>query len=312
MISASIAKEATGILDNVALLNTNLPGLNLYSKGKVRDIYDLGDALLIVTTDRISAFDVVLPNGIPDKGAVLTQLSAFWFEKTRHLAPNHLITANVADFPASLQPLASQVQRRAMLVRKATRIDVECVVRGYLAGSAWAEYRRSGTICGEPMPPGLRESEALPEPIFTPSTKAETGHDQNITIQQLIDLVGAELARALELKSLEIYRFANELARQRGIIIADTKMEFGLIDGELSLIDELLTPDSSRFWDAATYKVGEPQPSFDKQYVRDWLEALGWNKEPPAPQLPDDVIQRTRAKYLEAYRRIVGKALLEE
>lgn len=297
---------------DVALLQTNLPGLKYHSQGKVRDIYDLGDELLFVATDRISAFDVVLPNGVPDKGAVLTQISAFWFDRTRHILPNHLKTATVADFPEILRPFEDQLRGRAMLVKKAERVDVECVVRGYLAGSAWSEYRKHGTVCGDRLPNGLRESEKLPEPIFTPSTKAASGHDENISIKQLIDMVGSDLARRLEEKSLEIYRYADDLARQRGIIIADTKMEFGVIDGELVLIDELLTPDSSRFWDAATYRIGQSQPSFDKQFVRDWLERSGWSKEPPAPNMPDDVVQSTRAKYLEAYRRIVGRSLLEE
>ncbi len=292
------------------LLQTDLPGLKAFGRGKVRDAYDLGDSLLMVTTDRISAFDVVLPNGIPYKGAVLTQLSAFWFEKTKHIIPNHLITADVDKFPAALQPYRDQLAGRAMLVRKAKRVDVECVVRGYMAGSAWVEYCRQGTVCSDPMPSGLRESERLPHPIFTPATKEDSGHDINISTSQLRDLIGKELASELERASLAIYRFADDLAREKGIIIADTKFEFGYIGGKLSLIDEVLTPDSSRFWDMDAYKVGESQPSFDKQFVRDWLLSIGWNKEPPAPELPDDVVARTSEKYLEAYRRITGKSLV--
>lgn len=302
-------EEAFEILSGQGLLQTELPGLKHHSRGKVRDVYDLGSELLIVTTDRISAFDVILPNGVPDKGAVLTQLSAYWFQQTRHIVDNHLITAVVGEFPKSLQVFAEHLHNRAMLVRKARRIDVECVVRGYLAGSAWAEYRKSGTICGEVVPGGLRESERLPEPIFTPSTKADTGHDENISIKQLANMVGADLARQLQEKSLAIYQYADGLARQQGIVIADTKLEFGFIDDKLIVIDEMLTPDSSRFWDEATYEVGVSQPSFDKQFVRDWLESSGWDKNPPAPRLPDDVVEKTREKYLEAYRRITGRPL---
>ncbi|MCL4368635.1 MAG: phosphoribosylaminoimidazolesuccinocarboxamide synthase [Actinobacteria bacterium] len=292
------------------ILNTDLPGLPIFGRGKVRDTYDLGDSLLMVTTDRISAFDVVLPNAIPHKGAVLTQLSAFWFDRTKHIIPNHLISASLADFPDRLQPHANQLDARAMLVRKARRVDVECVVRGYMAGSAWAEYCRMGTVCGERLPAGIRESANLPAPIFTPATKEASGHDINISQDQLKDIVGRELADKLASTSLALYRFADQLARERGIIIADTKFEFGFIDGELSLIDEVLTPDSSRFWSMETYRVGEAQPSFDKQYVRDWLVSVGWNKEPPAPLLPDDVVAKTSEKYLEAYRRITGRSLV--
>ncbi|MBI2941170.1 MAG: phosphoribosylaminoimidazolesuccinocarboxamide synthase [Chloroflexi bacterium] len=292
------------------LAASNLPGVPLLFRGKVRDVYDLGDQLLLVATDRLSAFDVVLPTPIPAKGAVLTQLSAFWFAQTARLVPNHLISTEVADFPASLRPFADQLRGRSMLVRRAQRVDVECVVRGYLAGSAWSEYRRSGTVCGEPLPPGLRESEQLPEPIFTPATKAATGHDENISFARLREMVGADLAERLRDVSLEIYRFAHAYARERGIILADTKMEFGLIAGTPSLIDELVTPDSSRFWPADRYVVGRSQPSFDKQFVRDWLEASGWNKEPPAPELPADVVDCTTAKYREAYERLTGRAVL--
>ncbi len=292
------------------LLSSDLPGLPIFGRGKVRDTYDLGDRLLMVTTDRISAFDVVLPNAIPYKGAVLTQLSAFWFEQTKHIVSNHLITANLADFPPELQRYADQLDRRSMLVKKAQRIDVECVVRGYMAGSAWAEYCKDGTVCGELLPACLAESAMFPSPIFTPATKEDSGHDINISQAELANRIGKELADKLASTSIAIYSFADELARQRGIIIADTKFEFGFIDGELTLIDEILTPDSSRFWDLDTYRVGQAQPSFDKQYVRDWLVAAGWNKEPPAPMLPDEVVAGTSQKYLEAYRRITGQSLI--
>lgn len=288
------------------LLHSDLPGVPLLFRGKVRDIYDLGEHLLLVASDRISAFDVVLPTAIPGKGALLTQLSAFWFEATRQIVPNHLVTADVTQLPASLRPFSDQLRGRAMLVKRAKRIDVECVVRGYITGSAWAEYRKSGTVAGAPMPAGLRESERLPEPLFTPATKAETGHDQNISVAQLRDLVGAELTETLAQLSLGLYEFALEHAIRRGIILADTKFEFGWLDGEVILIDEALTPDSSRFWSAADYAVGRSQPSFDKQYVRDWLEASGWNKEPPAPELPEDVVRRTAEKYREAHERLTA------
>lgn len=288
------------------LLRSDLPGVPLLFRGKVRDIYDLGDRLLLVATDRISAFDVVLPTGIPGKGAVLNQLSAFWFNATRSVVPNHLVSTDVEAFPEPLPRFAEQLRGRSMLVRRAQRVDVECVVRGYLAGSAWAEYRRSGTVAGVPLPPGLRESEQLPEPIFTPATKAATGHDENISVAQLRDLVGAELAEKLADHSLRLYAFAHEHALRRGIILADTKFEFGWRDGEVILVDEALTPDSSRFWSAADYVVGRSQPSFDKQYVRDWLEASGWNKEPPAPPLPGEVVQQTAARYREALKRLAS------
>jgi phosphoribosylaminoimidazole-succinocarboxamide synthase len=296
-------------MNGTPLLGTNLNGVELHSRGKVRDVYDLGDKLVIVATDRISAFDVVLPNGVPDKGAVLTQLSAFWFKQTERIVPNHMISADLETFPTHLQAFADQLRHRSMLVKKAERVDIECVVRGYLAGSGWAEYRKSGTVCGDRLPAGLRESEQLPEPIFTPSTKAATGHDENISMGQLKNLVGVDLANLLAETSLSVYRRADMMAREKGVLIADTKIEFGFVDGELIVIDELLTPDSSRFWDMTTYKAGESQPSFDKQFVRDWLEASGWDKEPPGPNLPDEVIEKTRSKYLEAYRRIAGHSL---
>lgn len=284
------------------LLETNMP--NLYYRGKVRDTYDLGDRLLIIATDRISAFDVVLPCGIPDKGLVLNLLSAFWFQKTAHIVPNHLIEVVEKDgrFP-------DYVAHRSMIVRKAQRIDIECVVRGYISGSAWAEYKEAGTVSGIPFPKGLVESQKLPEPIFTPTTKAASGHDEPITIDEMKRLLGQIQAEDIIEKSMAIYRFAHDYALERDIIIADTKMEFGLVRGKMTLIDELLTPDSSRFWDAGLYQPGRSQPSFDKQPVRDWLIASGWNKEPPAPMLPQDVIEQTTRRYREAYRRLVGKEL---
>jgi phosphoribosylaminoimidazole-succinocarboxamide synthase len=288
------------------LLETNLP--NLYARGKVRDTYDLGNGrLLMVATDRISAFDVVLPNGIPDKGAVLTQLSAFWFERTKEVIPNHLLrligNSDNADLPF---PLPHEFAGRSMVVRKAQRLDIECVARGYLSGSGWVEYRETGRVCGIPLPKGLRESDELPEAIFTPATKAESGHDINISFDQVADIVGAETAALLRDGTLAVYRYAASYARQRGIIIADTKFELGWCEGELILIDELLTPDSSRFWSFDTYEPGKPQPSFDKQPVRDWLIASGWNREPPPPKLPPEVVAGTSARYREAFRRLTG------
>ena len=283
-----------------------LPGLPLFRRGKVRDTFDLGDRLLMVASDRVSAFDVVMPNGIPRKGVILTQLSNFWFRRTADLVPNHLLATDVADFPPELHEHADLLRARSVLVRKAERIDVECVVRGYLAGSAWVEYRRDGTVCGQPLPPGLVESERLPEPIFTPATKADEGHDENISRERMAELVGAELALELERLSRAIYRAAAEYAAGRGIIIADTKLEFGLIDGEPVLIDELLTPDSSRFWEAERYEPGRPQDSLDKQPLRDWLTASGWDREPPAPPLPPEVVARIAAKYATAYERLTG------
>jgi phosphoribosylaminoimidazole-succinocarboxamide synthase len=292
------------------LLETNLP--NLYARGKVRDTYDLGGGrLLIVATDRISAFDVVLPQGVPDKGAVLTQLSAFWFEKTADVMPNHMLrlisNCDNADLPF---PCPHQIAGRSMIVKKAKRVDIECVARGYLSGSGWVEYQQTGSVCGLPLPKGLRESDKLPEPIFTPSTKAASGHDINIGFAEVADMVGGETAKQVRDATLAIYRFAAEYAIERGIIIADTKMELGWHDGKLILIDELLTPDSSRFWDAATYEPGKSQPSFDKQPVRDWLIASGWNREPPPPDLPDQVVADTSERYREAFRRLTGHELL--
>jgi phosphoribosylaminoimidazole-succinocarboxamide synthase len=292
---------------NPVVWKTEFAGAMLRSRGKVRDIYDLGDALLIVATDRISAFDVVLPTPIPDKGRVLTQLSLFWFETLAGIVPHHVISAT--DFPDSLAPFCAQLRGRAMLVRKTEPLPIECVVRGYISGSGWKDYCSTGAVCGVPLPPSLRESEILPEPIFTPATKAQTGHDENISLEQAAEMVGRETAERVRDLSLEIYRRASELARARGIIIADTKFEFGLAGGEIIWIDEALTPDSSRFWPADGYAPGGAQPSFDKQYVRDYLERIGWNKQPPAPELPADVVAATTAKYREAYRRLTGNEL---
>jgi phosphoribosylaminoimidazole-succinocarboxamide synthase len=297
------------------LIETQLP--NLLHRGKVRDTYALDDrTLLMVATDRISAFDVVLPSGIPNKGLVLNRLSAFWFEQTAHIVPNHLIC--LADspevksrFPGNnfLAGLPADLARQSMIVKKAERIDMECIVRGYITCSAWSEYRRQGTVWGQTMPAGMLEGQPFPEPLFTPTTKAEEGHDENMTPQQVLDMVGADLARQLEEASKQVYAFADQFARERGIILADTKMEFGLLDGGLILIDELLTPDSSRFWDAEGYRPGQSQPNFDKQFVRDWLTQQGWNQEPPAPVLPDEVVERSSERYLEAYRRLTGQRL---
>ena len=295
------------------LVETDLP--NLFNRGKVRDTYDLGSGLLLmVATDRISAYDVVLPDGIPLKGMVLARMSAFWFKTTSHIVPNHYL--GMADdegvrekYPnvPTLADLQPEIARRSMIIRKAQRIGVECIVRGYLAGSAWSEYKRQGTVWGQRLPQGLKEGEALPEPMFTPTTKAEEGHDESMTVQDVANMVGGDLTRQLEESSLALYAFANDYARQRGIILVDTKMEFGLLDGNLILIDELLTPDSSRFWDAAGYEPGRSLPNFDKQYVRDWLDSQSWNREPPAPHLPEDVAQRTSQRYIEAYSRLTGE-----
>ena len=281
---------------------------NLVYRGKVRDTHDLDDELfLMVVTDRISAFDVVLPTAIPDKGAVLCQMSKFWFAETADLVPNHFV-AVASDRPDLDVP--ANIARQAMVVRKAQRIDVECVVRGYITGSAWSEYKRAGTVSGMPMPSGLREGDKFPEPLFTPTTKAEVGHDENITMEQVADLAGAETAERLEQTTIDVYNLAHDIALKKGIVIADTKMEFGYIDGELSLIDELLTPDSSRFWDADGYSPGKSQPNYDKQFVRDWLDAQDWDHEPPAPALPDDIVEKTRERYLEAHRQLTGETLV--
>ena len=286
---------------------THFSGVPLRSRGKVRDLYDLGDRLLIVATDRLSAFDVVLPTPIPDKGHVLTQLSLFWFDKLRDVVPHHVISAT--EFPEELAAHADELRGRAMLCRRTQPVPIECVVRNYLAGSGWKDYCATGKVCGIPLPAGLRESDRLPEPIFTPATKATSGHDENISFDEAAARVGGELAERLRAVSLELYRRATACAEPRGILIADTKFEFGLLDGELIWIDEALTPDSSRFWPAQGYQPGRPQPSFDKQYVRDYLERIGWSKQPPAPQLPPDVVENTRMRYRKAHRQLTGREL---
>lgn len=294
---------------STVVLETDLP--NRFARGKVRDTYDRGDKLLIVASDRISAFDVVLPTGIPLKGHVLTQLSAHWFELTGDVVPNHFI--RVIDSARDMDlayDIPSELIGRAMIVRKAERVDVECVARGYLTGSGWSEYKKSGSVCGIQLPEGLVESQKLPEPIFTPTTKAEEGHDLPMTYEEVEEFAGKQAANVLRLRTLALYRFMAQYALERGIILADTKYEFGYLDDELILIDEAGTPDSSRFWPADQYEPGRPQPSFDKQYLRDWLSELGWNKEPPAPELPPDVVEQTSRKYVEAYRRLTGKELI--
>ena len=299
---------------NEPILQLDLPGIKKLRSGKVRDIFDLGDALLLVASDRISAFDVIMPNGIPRKGEVLTQISHFWFGKFAALVPNHLLrSANqslgvpaLAGLPAAQ---LTDLQRRSMIVKKAQPLAIECIVRGYLSGSGWKEYKQTQTVCGIKLPAGLTESAELPEPIFTPSTKAEAGHDENISFEQAQKIVGTDLATQARDLSLKIYKAGRDYARQRGIIIADTKFEFGMSDGKLILIDEVMTPDSSRFWPADQYQPGRGQPSFDKQFVRDYLETLDWNKTPPGPKRPDDDVAKTGAKYLEAYERLTGKKL---
>jgi phosphoribosylaminoimidazole-succinocarboxamide synthase len=292
-----------------ALLQTELGSLPLTARGKVRDIYALSaDQLLFVATDRISAFDHVLGSGIPDKGKILTQLSLFWFNFLKSTVPNHLITANAAQFPVELQPYLNQLDGRSMLVKRAEMFHVECVVRGYISGSGWKDYQQTGAICGIKLPAGLRESDRLPEPIFTPAAKIHTGgHDENISYATVEQTVGADRAKALRNLTLEIYDKATKHAASKGLILADTKFEFGIINGQITLADEVLTPDSSRYWPAATYNPGGPQPSFDKQYVRDYLESIRWNKQAPAPALPDEVVSRTREKYMEAFRLITGR-----
>jgi phosphoribosylaminoimidazole-succinocarboxamide synthase len=291
------------------VVKTDLP-LKLFARGKVRDTYELGDnRLLMVATDRISAFDHILPNGIPDRGKVLTQLSIFWFSQTDYFQENHLVSGQVPDLPTSLRDRRSELAGRFLIVRKAKRIDFECVVRGYLAGSAWKEYQTSQTLAGEKMPPGLRQSEKLVVPVFSPATKAETGHDENISFATLKKELGDEMATKLRTASLELYKFASDLAARRGLILADTKFEFGTINDELVLIDEALTPDSSRLWEAATYVVGTSPDSYDKQFVRDWLEQSGWDKESEPPELPPSIVAQTRERYLTAYHRLVGKPL---
>jgi phosphoribosylaminoimidazole-succinocarboxamide synthase len=297
------------VLSTAPVLQTQLDGLTLHRRGKVRDVYDAGDHLLIVATDRISAFDYVLGSGIPDKGKVLTQLSGFWFERMGDLVAHHLLSMDVDRFPEAARRHANQLRGRTMLVRKTEPVPIECVARGYLSGSGWKEYQQSGTVCGIALPKGLHESDRLPEPIFTPATKADTGHDINISEEEAGRIVGADLIARLKALTLEIYARGVAHAETKGIIIADTKFEFGLVGSEIVLIDEVLTPDSSRFWPRDQYEPGHGQPSFDKQFVRDYLEEIKWNKQPPVPGLPDDVIQRTREKYIDAIRLLSGQEL---
>jgi phosphoribosylaminoimidazole-succinocarboxamide synthase len=297
------------VIKNPVILETNLSGVTRHARGKVRDVYTLGDELLFIATDRISAFDYILATGIPDKGRVLTQLSIFWFDFLRDVIPTHFLTANVDEYPPNLHAFRDQIEGRSMLVQRAKMVDIECVARGYISGSGWKEYRESGTVCGIKLPEGLRESDKLPEPIFTPATKAQTGHDENISFERAASLIGGDLAARLRDLTLEIYTRAAAYAETKGIIIADTKFEFGFVGDQLVLGDEVLTPDSSRFWPAETYKPGGAQFSFDKQFVRDYLESIRWNKQPPAPSLPEDVAEKTADKYRQAYRILTGRDL---
>ena len=296
-------------VQNPIILETHLPGLEPYTRGKVRDVYQVADRLLIVATDRISAFDYILPTGIPDKGRVLTQLSIFWFDFLREMTPTHFLTARVEDYPEPLRRHAHQLEGRSMLVKRARMVDIECVARGYLSGSGWKEYQQHGTVCGIALPPGLRECDRLAEPIFTPATKAQTGHDENISFEAMAERISAPLAARLRDLTLEIYTRAARYAETKGILIADTKFEFGFVGSELVLGDEVLTPDSSRFWPAESYQPGGPQFSFDKQFVRDYLESIAWNKQPPAPPLPAEVAARTSEKYRQAYSVLTGRPL---
>jgi phosphoribosylaminoimidazole-succinocarboxamide synthase len=292
------------------LLDIELPGIPLFKRGKVRNVFDLGDKLLLVASDRISAFDSVMPNGIPDKGKILTQISAFWFEFTKSIVDNHMISADVAKFPADIkinEDVKKVLDKRSMLGKKTKSIDIECVARGYLSGSAWKEYQETGSVCWIKLPAGLKESDKLPDPIFTPATKAASGHDINISEKEMKDRVGEEVGNFLKEKTIAVYNAARDYADSKGIIIADTKFEFGFSDDKIILIDEILTPDSSRFWPKDTYKPGGAQPSYDKQFVRDYLISIKWDKEPPAPRLSEEVVQKTRDKYLEAFKRLTGK-----
>ena len=292
------------------LTTTNLPGITLRARGKVRDVYSIGeDRLLIIATDRISAFDYILATGIPDKGRVLTAMSLFWFDFLKDVTPNHLISANVDEYPNELHQFRDQLEGRSMLVHRANMVDVECVARGYISGSGWKDYKRTGSICGIALPAGLRESDKLPEPIFTPATKAQTGHDENVSFETVAGQIGIDLTNRLRDLTLAIYRKASDYAATKGIILADTKFEFGFVGEQLLLGDEVLTPDSSRFWPAATYAPGGAQPSYDKQFVRDYLESIQWNKQPPAPALPDEIAQHTSEKYKQAYRELTGRSL---
>jgi len=293
----------------MTLMKTELAGLKLHGRGKVRDIYDVGEHLLIVATDRLSAFDVVLPTPIPNKGKVLNQMSAFWFDHFKDFFPNHVVSTKVDEYAKELRQFREQLEGRSMLVKKAKVFPIECVVRGFLTGSGLKDYNRTGQVCGIALPPGLRDSDRLPRPIFTPATKAETGHDENISEEQAAKIIGQDHIRKLKDLTLSMYSRALDFAAKRGIIICDTKFEFGTIDGEIRIVDEMLTPDSSRFWPADQYSPGKPQPSFDKQFVRDYLERINWNKQPPAPALPDDIVRATSAKYVEALRILTGRDL---
>ena len=304
--------ESEGIVTSstsAVILETDFQGIERHGRGKVRDVFRVDGQLLIVASDRISAFDYILPTGIPRKGAVLTQLSIFWFDFLRDLTPTHFLTANVDEYPAALQPFRDQLESRSMLVKRAEMVEIECVARGYISGSGWKEYRQQGTVCGIQLPAGLKESDKLPEPIFTPATKAQSGHDENISFDRMASIVGHDLAARLRDLTLSIYSKAARYAETKGIIIADTKFEFGFVNGELVLGDEVLTPDSSRFWPAETYKPGGPQFSYDKQFVRDYLESIHWNKQPPAPELPAEVASKTSEKYVQAYRVLTGRDL---
>jgi phosphoribosylaminoimidazole-succinocarboxamide synthase len=295
--------------NNPVILETNLEGVERHGRGKVRDVYRVDGKLLIVASDRISAFDYILPTGIPDKGRVLTQLSIFWFDFLRDLTPTHFLTADIEEYPQPLRKYRDQLEGRSMLVKRADMVEIECVARGYISGSGWKEYQQQGTVCGIALPRGLRESDKLPEPIFTPATKAQTGHDENVSFEHVVSLIGEDLAKRLRDLTLEIYTRAARYAETKGIIIADTKFEFGFVGGELVLGDEVLTPDSSRFWPAETYRPGGPQFSFDKQFVRDYLESIRWSKQPPAPPLPEEVSGKTSEKYRQAYRVLTGRDL---
>ena len=293
----------------MTVMKTDLPGVRLHARGKVRDIYDLGQHFLIIATDRLSAFDVVLPTPIPNKGKVLTQMSAFWFDHFKGSVPNHVVSTKVDEYPKQLHPFRDQLEGRSMLVKKADVFPVECVARGFLTGSGLKDYNKNCQVCGIPLPAGLRDSDRLPQPIFTPATKAETGHDENISEEQAGKMIGPDNIQRLKELTLSIYSRAVDYALKRGIIICDTKFEFGVIDGQIAIVDEMLTPDSSRFWPADQYSPGKPQPSFDKQYVRDYLERINWNKQPPAPTLPDDIVRATSSKYVEALRILTGREL---
>jgi len=293
--------------NGLEVTSTDIPELELFRKGKVRDVYDLGDELLLVATDRISAFDCIMPNGIPDKGRILTAMSLFWFEFTSDIIANHLIAHRVEDFPPSLRKYSAQLEGRSLLVKKTSPFPVECIARGYLAGSGWKDYLDNGVICGIKLPAGLKQAQILPETIFTPATKADSGHDENIPFDEAANIIGKETAARLRDVTIQIYEKARDYALDKGIIISDTKFEFGVIDGEIILIDEVLTPDSSRFWPVESYSVGQSPPSFDKQFVRDYLESLDWDKTPPAPVLPAGIAAKTREKYLEAYRMLTGR-----